>query len=843
MLRQYWQIKADYPDPNTILFFRLGDFYEMFYDDAVVAADILEITLTTRNKNDANPIPLCGFPYHSAEGYIAKLIAAGKKVAICEQVEDPKTAKGVVKREVIRVITPGAVFSPESLSAQDPNHLLAIIAEEQYYGLAVVDVSTGIWRGTQLQSWRAVLDEIERIEPREVVTLEPIAGKLPEQLPRSLIEHTECLPEQCPDFAGIDQLREVAPLAIRASAALWHYLQHTKLATPALKALIAKVEHYAPADFMVIDDVTKRNLELTRTGAEQGRHGSLLWLLDQCCTSMGSRCMKQWLYYPLRNIAAIEARHHAVNYILNDLELHELSGSSLTVVSDIERIAGRVVTGSAGPRDLNVLRDSLRALPDLQAQFANAPGLLGTTSHAIDPCADLATQIADCIADDPPVQLKDGGIIREGFDPELDELRALQHEGKNILASLEAKERAATGISSLKIRYNKVFGYYLEVTHTHKDKVPSHYIRKQTLTNAERFITEELKTLEEKILSAKERCQGLEQSHFTTLRQALATHVGRIKQSASCIATLDCLRAFATTAREGNYCCPTLSERPILDIREGRHPVIERLLTGESFIPNDCLMGGNDPALLMITGPNMAGKSTVMRQAGVITLLAHIGSFVPATQATIGLTDRIFTRVGANDNMLRGQSTFMVEMAEVATILHEATEQSLLLIDELGRGTSTYDGISIAWSVTEYLHDHTKARTLFATHYHELSQLADDLPGVANYSMAVKEWNDQIIFLRKLVSGAADRSYGIEVARLAGLPESVTRRARTLLSELESDQRHPSEQLDAPTQQCDLFGADNASHPAIETLRTIDPLRTTPLEALQLLTDLSEQSR
>lgn len=788
MLQQYWQIKAQHPDPNTILFFRLGDFYEMFFEDAQVAAPLLDITLTTRNKNDPHPIPLCGVPYHAAEGYIARLIAAGKKVAICEQVEDPKTAKGVVRREVVRLVTPGAVFEPTSLDARTQNHLVAVCETGGQFGLAVVDISTGDFRATQLASWRAVLDELERLEPREVVLPQGFAHVLAAPIAVTPREPAQFQAEALPSLPGRDAIAQRAPLALPAAGAIWAYLQYTKLSGPALAQLIPQLTHYQPTDYLVLDEVTKRNLELTHTLATHERRGSLLSLLDQTATAMGARCLKQWLCYPLRDRAAIQARHAAIAYFLEDVARQQRCTAALTQVADLERIASRIITGHAHARDLIALRDSLHALPGIQSALADGTGLLQTLAQTIDPCPELVTRISATLIDEPPLALKDGGLIRPGFDPALDQLRSLQQEGKQFLARLEAQERERTGISSLKVRYNKVFGYYLEITNTHRDKIPADYLRKQTVANAERFITPQLKAYEEQVVTAHERSVALEYEHFVHLRQAIVAAIGRIKGSARALAQIDTLSALAQVAQARRYCQPRLVDEPVVQIRGGRHPVVEQLLTEERFVPNDCQLGG-ETSLLIITGPNMAGKSTIMRQAGLITLLAHMGSYVPAEAATIGLTDRIFTRVGASDNLARGQSTFMVEMTEVATILREATNRSLVLIDELGRGTSTYDGIAIAWAVAEHLHDQIGCRTLFATHYHELATLAALKPGIGNACMAVKEWNDQIIFLRTLIPGAADRSYGIEVARLAGLPAAVTQRARGLLRELENDPR------------------------------------------------------
>lgn len=841
MLKQYWKIKADHPDPDTILFFRLGDFYEMFFDDAKVASQILDITLTTRNKHDPHPIPLCGIPYHAADGYVAKLIAAGKKVAICEQIEDPKLAKGVVQREVVRLITPGAVFAPESLSAGDHNYLAAIHEDQGQFGLAVIDISTGEFRVTQVTSRKALHDELERIEPRELV----VAVGAPRPAVRTVMspiadEHFQS--NNLPALQGLEAARQQAPAAMPAAGAIWHYLHYIQLAGAELERHVERLEVYATTDYLVIDEVTKRNLELVRTMQEGGRHGSVLALLDQTVTAMGARCLKQWLCYPLKTRAAIEARHDAVGQLCDSVERRERCGEAMQAVADLERIAGRILTGQCHARELVSLAVSLRALPPLTEALQGTQGLLASLTQSMDPCLDLAADIEATVVADPPLALKEGGLIRAGVDTELDELRALQLEGKGFIARLEREERERTGIGTLKVQYNRVFGYFLEVTHAHAAKVPEHYIRKQTLANAERYITPELKTYEEKVTAARDRIVAIEYAQFAALRERIAQAIGRVKSSARLVAQCDVLVSLARVAMDGNYCRPTMIDAPKTDIIDGRHPVVERLLRDERFVPNDCRLDARGTAgakhLLIITGPNMAGKSTVMRQVGLITLLAHMGSFVPATSATIGLTDRIFTRVGASDNLAKGQSTFMVEMAEAATILSEATAQSVILIDELGRGTSTYDGISIAWAVAEYLHDHVKARTLFATHYHELAALAEEKSGVANVTMAVKEWNDQVIFLRQLIPGAANRSYGIQVAMLAGLPISVTTRAKEVLRDLEGTMRR--DHHGAPRDQMPLFQSPDA---ALEQLRDeltkIDPNTLTPIEALQILADFT----
>ncbi|MBI2342807.1 MAG: DNA mismatch repair protein MutS [Deltaproteobacteria bacterium] len=850
MLEQYWRIKAEHPDPDTILFFRLGDFYEMFFDDAQIASKILDITLTTRNKHDPHPVPLCGVPYHAAEGYIARLIQAGKKVAICEQVEDPKTAKGVVKRDVLRVVTPGAVLAPESLQGTEHNYLVAAHGATGPFGLAVIDISTGDFRATTLGSLRALTDEVERLEPREVLVTAQGPRLTRDGMTTTQLPDDHFAIDALPTLAGLAHVERCAPAALPAVAAIWRYLQYTNIVGARCAHHVAAVEPYQTTDYLIIDDVTKRNLELCRTMTTGQRHGSLLWHLDRTMTPMGARLLKEWLCYPLRHCAGIEARQDAIAQWLADVGRQQACQQALAGIADLARIAGRLMTQQGNARDLIGLRNSLAMIPALQAALAGTTGLLGEIAAMLDPCDDVVTRITDTLVDDPPFGVHDGRLIRDRFDPALDALRTVRSEGKGFIARLEAQERQRTGISSLKVRFNKVFGYYIEVTHAHREKVPADYLRKQTLTNAERFMTPELKQYEETVVTAEERIKAIEYAHLVALRDAVMTELARIKRNTSGIAQCDVLLSLALVAQEGRYCRPALVDAPVTVIREGRHPVIERLVAGEAFVPNDCTidarLAAEAPRLLIITGPNMAGKSTLMRQVGVMTLMAQMGGFVPATEATVGLVDRIFTRVGASDNLGRGQSTFMVEMAEAATILREATAQSLILIDELGRGTSTYDGISIAWAVAEYLNHHVKGRTLFATHYHELAALADNSSTMANWTMAVKEWNDQIIFLRTLVPGAANRSYGIQVAELAGLPSEVTARAKAVLADLEAEglREHHQGASGAGGEQYALFQPmDPVGQVLRERLRGLDPEQMTPMAALQCLAELVAYAR
>lgn len=821
MLRQYMGIKARYPD--AILMFRLGDFYEMFFEDAEIASKICDITLTSRNRNDPNPVPLCGVPYHSVEPYIAKLLENGRKVAICDQVEDPKTAKGVVKREVTRVFTPGVIPDGVKLRAGDNNFLAAAYTQNGRFGMAVADISTGIFQAAELSSADHLIEELSRSEPREIVLTAEMAGdkpftaRLKRQFPGILF--TVLPPErfnvgviEC--LEGAPQLIQNWPEAARAAAGAFSYLDSTQ---GGRVSHVRAVTSYAGQQVMRLDESTKRNLELVRTMRGNEREGSLIHALDRTSTAIGSRKLKRWLLFPLTDPAEITPRLDAVDAIINEPRwLRELP-EELSHIYDLERITSRAAMGLANARDLVGLKESLVAVANLKDKLTGASGLLALFRDSIDPHSCLAEKISKTLVDEPPLALKEGGLIRTGFSADLDEMRDIIAHGKDFIARLESKEREATGISSLKIRYNKVFGYYLEVTNTHREKVPENYIRKQTLANAERFITPELKEYEEKILGAEEKSRRLEYEIFDQLRNEVGGKSAGLLGTADAIASIDALASLARVTAEYNYCRPKVDDGDKIDIREGRHPIVERVSPTERFVPNDVLLDSGENRLLMITGPNMAGKSTVMRQTALIILMAQIGSFVPATSARIGVVDRIFTRVGASDALSQGQSTFMVEMSEASTILSEATERSIIIIDEIGRGTSTFDGLAIAWAIAEDIHDRVRARTMFATHYHELTELALTKPGIKNMHIAVKEWNNEIIFLRRLLAGATSRSYGIAVAKLAGLPDSVIERAGEVLENLETGEldevgrpRLASSHHDAPSKptavQLRLFG-------------------------------------
>jgi len=797
MMKQFRKIRNSLPE-EVILFFRLGDFYEMFFEDAVTASKILEITLTKRQK-----VPMCGIPFHSADGYLAKLIKAGKKVAICEQTEDPSQTKGIVKREVVRIITPGTVLEDNVLDSTRPNYLAGLHQVKDRYGLALLDISTGDFRIEESENLGALLDSFTSAGPAELLVAEEEQNEWPAEVrlvARVLTPYDDWVFEgdaaedilirhfsvQSLDGFGCQGLSP----AIGAAAAVLHYVRNN---------LLNKVDHIRslqvrnPEDFLVLDEATVSNLELLESrDPRPGHRGpTLLKVMDATCTAMGARLLRQWISRPLTNRNAIEERHEAVEVLLDRQADYRGIRELLGQVKDMERLLARLHSSGGNPREVQALAQSLRALPDLRNLLIDSPSnRLKALSQQLQPLPDLTQKIAASVVDEPPANLKDGGVIREGVHPELDELRAASTEGRKWLANFQVEEQERSGIKSLKIRHNKVFGYYIEVSKSNLDLVPEDYTRKQTLVNAERFVTPALKEVENKILGAQERSVVLEQELFSALRQEVLTFTLEIQQSAAALAEIDVLGGFAERALRLSYCKPQMSEDGILDIRDGRHPVIETLEDAERFVPNDSYLNQDDYQLHILTGPNMAGKSTYIRQVALISILAQMGSYVPASEARLSVVDRVFTRVGASDDLARGRSTFMVEMQETANILNNATPKSLVILDEIGRGTSTYDGISIAWAVAEHLHNRpeSKAKTLFATHYHELTQLPETLSGAKNFSVAVRERGEQIVFLRKIVEGAADRSYGIQVGRLAGLPESVVARAREILFGLEAGQ-------------------------------------------------------
>lgn len=846
MFRQYMTLREQVPD--AILFFRMGDFYELFFDDARIASELLELTLTSRNKGAPDPIPMAGVPHHAARGYIQTLVEKGHKVAIADQVEDPKHAKGLVKRDIVRVVSPGVALDPESGAPREACWLVGVLHEPSW-GLALLDVTTGDLRVTEPASKGQVIEELGRISPREVVLPESLA-KDPELLEALRGVHQNPVHDTRFDVGAARQelsrrlsvrdltgfgAQELGPALAAAVAVLDYATSNLRGELPHLR----RIRPYSVSGFMVLDSATRRNLEIFKPLMGTGKAGTLLGLLDRTSTAMGGRMLREWLAYPLLDKARIEARLDAVEQLLADRQAQESLVAALKEVSDIERLSSKLAQRTANARDLVRLGTSLRALPQVQAAVDGK----GALQHLIppDPAADIAERITASLVGEPPITLTEGGLFKSGFDAELDELIHMAREGKSIIAAMEARERSETGINSLKIRYNKVFGYFLEVSRSNLHKVPEHYLRKQTLSNAERYITPELKELEEKVLGADERRKGLEHGRFVELREELASAVPRLQSIARCVAELDVFGALAELAAQGSYTRPQINVSRSLKIEAGRHPVVERMSLDEAFVPNDLRLEPEGRQILLVTGPNMSGKSTIMRQTALIVLMAQLGSYVPADLAVVGICDRIFTRVGASDDLATGRSTFMVEMSETANILHHATERSLVILDEIGRGTSTYDGLAIAWAVAEALHDRVKARTLFATHYHELLELAQTRPNVANVSVAVSEWGDRILFLRRLREGGTSRSYGIQCARLAGMPQPVVERAKTLLVELEKHQSaHPGPQLS-------LFGGAKAtpapapkSDELREAMAALDPDAMSPREALDALYRLKE---
>jgi DNA mismatch repair protein MutS len=847
MMQQYRDAKTACPD--SLLLFRMGDFYELFYDDAKTAARMLGLSLTSREKGE-NAIPMAGFPHHQLEAYLKKLVAAGTRVAICEQMEDPRQAKGIVRREVTRVVTPGTLTDDALLDPRESNYLAAIVTGEMA-GVAWVELSTGRFFAATFPQER-LADQLSRIDPAECLVSEDDATAAAFGGERTVFTRrpawafaatasaealTRHLGTATLEGFGFDIERDAA--AIRAAGAIVDYLAETQKSSLAhIDRLIA----YRPSEALEIDESSRRSLEITRTLRDGRREGALLGVLDRTSTAMGARLLGEWLANPLTSREVIEARLEAVAGLVSDQRLADELREKLRGVYDVERLLTRVITGRASPRDLGCVAKTLSSLPALKAKLtARKSGLLNELEQKLDLCPELRAKLDAALLDECPLNSRDGGMIRDGFNTELDNLRELAKGGKQWIARYQAQEVERTGIASLKVGFNKVFGYYLEVTHTHGQKVPDHYIRKQTVKNAERYITPELKEYEERVLSADEKSKELEYDLFCQLRELVAGCGKRLQATAAVLAQLDVLVSLATLARERGYCRPTIVDEPVLQILDGRHPVVDAIAQAGTFVPNDTTCGGDDGQILLITGPNMAGKSTYIRQVALITLLAQIGSFVPARRATVGIADRIFARVGAADELARGQSTFMVEMTEAARILNMATSRSVVILDEIGRGTSTYDGVSLAWAIVEHLHDAVRCRTLFATHYHELTDLAKTLSGVKNLNVAVREWDDQLVFLHKIVEGAADKSYGIHVARLAGVPAEVNERAKQILAQLEQEhlngEGQPIVGRNRRRRQGDLQLTLFApyDHPLIERLRKIDLNATTPLAALQLL--------
>ena len=848
MMRHYISTKEEYPD--SILFYRLGDFYEMFFDDALTVSRELELTLTGKDCGLEERAPMCGVPYHAAALYISRLISKGYKVAICEQTEDPKTAKGMVKRDVIRVVTPGTLVDEEFLDDKTNNYLAVIYMTGNTAGISVSDVSTGEIYTTEVIGKDEVLNELARYSPKEIIVNAEAAKNVSADIEMRLHISAD---ERGDEFFGGDTAKKTLeqfgknsldelqlsdkPYAVNAVSAMLNYLEYAQKASI---AYINSLNVYTAAQYMELDAATRRNLEITETMRDKTKKGSLLWVLDRTNTAMGARLLKQWVEKPLINPIEINKRLYSVRELTDNMMLRDELCEVLSGTYDISRIISRLSLSSATPRDMVSLRETLIKLPSLEYTLKSTKSpLLSGMSKNFDLLEDVCDLLKRAIKDNPPVSLKDGDVIREGFNEEIDNLRKARDNGKEWLMEVEKKEREKTGIPKLKIGYNKVFGYYIEVTNSFKEQVPEEYIRKQTLANCERYITQELKELENTILGAAEKIVNIEAYVFEQVRSTIAGEIERLKHTANIIAVSDVLCSLAETAFKNHFAMPEISDSGVIEIKDGRHPVVEKMSKNSMFVPNDTLLDCNDNRMMIITGPNMAGKSTYMRQVAVITLMAQIGSFVPAKSARIGVVDRIFTRVGASDDIASGQSTFMLEMNEVSSILKNATKNSLIILDEIGRGTSTFDGLSIAWSVAEYIRNKRKigAKTLFATHYHELTELEERLDGVKNYRVAVKKHGDEITFLRKIVRGGTDDSYGIEVAALAGLPSEVISRAKEILKKIENDEIDTAYKTDKKAdEQTDQIGfADTTALEITAYLKDIDVTTLTPIEAMNTL--------
>lgn len=870
MMERYHEVKGE--NPGAVLLFRMGDFYEMFHEDAQNASRVLGITLTSRDKNSENPVPMAGFPYHQLDNYLQKLIQNGFRAAICDQVEDPKTAKGLVRREVTRVITPGTLTDDQLLDPRESNFIACVAPAKASIGMAWLELSTGRFMVSEIEP-ALLQDELARIRPAECLVPEDTAadGDLPvtradlggpvltsrpawcfsrDESRRLLFEHfgTKTL-------EGFD-VEDDSP-AVTAAGALLEYIRDTQKSA---LLHITRLESYRRNRHMIIDEATRRSLELTHTMREGRREQSLLGVIDETCTPMGARLMADWLSSPLTDLQQIADRHDAVEEMLGDLTFRDDLRDLLKGMYDLQRLTSRVATGRCSPRDLSCLSQTLGQLPKLKAKLTSRTAKrLQTLEERVDLCAEVRQAVSDTIIDEPPNSVADGGVVREGFNTKLDELRDLSKGGKQWIASYQAQESERTGIPNLKIGFNKVFGYYLEVTAAHWNKVPEDYIRKQTLKNQERYITPELKEYEDKVLRAEDQSKALEQEIFAKLKEDVAAHVGRLLLTADALAEIDVFVGLGTLAAAAGYCRPKMTEEPVLDIREGRHPVLDRLMSAGEFVPNDVRLGIETNAdseatavnttgrVQIITGPNMAGKSTYIRQAALLTIMSQMGSFVPASEARIGIADRVFARVGASDELGKGQSTFMVEMTETARILNSASNRSVVILDEIGRGTSTYDGISLAWSITENLHDELQCRTMFATHYHELTDLTSTLKHASNWHVAVQENNDDVIFLHRVIEGAAGRSYGIHVAKLAGVPRTVTERAAKILDMLESQNVNDDGKPKVPKressrqqkQQLSLF--EFPEDPLLDEIRQLNVDEMSPRQAMDELYRLTQK--
>ena len=864
MMQQYMETKKEYPD--CILFYRLGDFYEMFFEDAQVASKELEITLTGRSCGQDERAPMCGVPYHAVDGYLSRLVAKGYKVAICEQMEDPRFVKGLVKREVTRIVTPGTNLDIQAIDDSRNNYLLCVAYLPEKIGISVADVTTGDYYLTEVEDIRKLQDEINKYAPSEIICNEAFLvsgfdidemknrfGMALYSLPNHYFDEDICRKCLLKHFHVTSLLGlgiEEFPVGLLASGALLQYLYETQMTS---------LEHfthlypYLSNKYMLLDGATRRNLELLETLREKQKKGSLLGVLDRTKTAMGGRLLRKYIEQPLIDKAEIEKRLDTVEELTKNSMLRDELREYLSPIYDLERLLGKVSYRSANPRDLIAFRASLAMLPSIKTVLQDThTSLLSEITSEMDDLSDLFTLIDSAIVEDPPLAVKEGGIIKEGFKEQIDELRKAKTEGKNWLASLENEDRERTGIKNLRIKYNKVFGYYFEVTNSYKDLVPEDYIRKQTLANAERYTTSRLKELEDTILNAEDKLCTLEYDAFCEIRETIASQIERIQQTAKAVAKLDVLASFSYIAERNHYVRPSLNEKGIIDIKDGRHPVVEQMIPNDMFIANDTYLDNNKHCISVITGPNMAGKSTYMRQTALIVLLSQIGCFVPAGKANIGIVDRIFTRVGASDDLASGQSTFMVEMNEVANILRNATTNSLLVLDEIGRGTSTFDGLSIAWAVIEHISNRKLlgAKTLFATHYHELTQLEGKMDNVNNYCIAVKEKGDDIVFLRKIVKGGADKSYGIQVAKLAGVPDMVIDRAKEIVEQLsdnditekiqnieiniKQEKSKPKKYDEMELEQISLFDTVK-DEDVVRELEELDITNLTPMDALNML--------
>ena len=871
MMQQYMAIKEQYKD--CILFYRLGDFYEMFYDDALTASRELEITLTGKNCGQEERAPMCGVPYHAVDVYLNKLVAKGYKVAICEQAEDPKQAKGIVKREVIRIVTPGTNLSQQALDEGRNNYLMCLVYDNNQFGLAITDISTGDFYTTEVATLKELYDEIHRFSPSEIICNDSfyMSGASLDDFKDRLHVSVSTLDTWYMDEAvSVQKIKEhfkVAsldglgltdfPSGTLAVGALLLYLYETQKNT---LDNLTKITPYRSGGYMIIDSATNRNLELIETLREKQKKGSLLWVLDKTKTAMGARLMRNWIEQPLIEKKKITARQDAVEELYNDMITREEIREYLNAVYDLERLVTRISYRTANPRDLIAFKTSLGMIPPVKQLLSQAKSAeLKEIDERMDCLEDIYDLIEKSIQDEPPIMIREGGMIKEGYNEDVDKFRLSRTEGKTWLAELEAREKEKTGIKNLRVRYNKVFGYYLEVTNSYKELVPEDWTRKQTLANAERYITPELKELEDMILGAEDKLAALEYDLYCEVRDSIGEQVVRIQETAKAIAHLDVLASLACVAQSNDYVRPSINTKGVIDIQGGRHPVVEKMNNNQMFIDNDTYLDNKNHRISIITGPNMAGKSTYMRQSALIVLMAQIGSFVPAKSANIGIVDRIFTRVGASDDLASGQSTFMVEMTEVANILRNATSRSLLILDEIGRGTSTFDGLSIAWAVVEHISNPKLlgAKTLFATHYHELTELEGKLDSVNNYCIAVREQGDDIIFLRKIIRRGADKSYGIQVARLAGVPDSVIDRAKEISSWLEeTDVTDKAKNLQVRTsakkkevvreavpaeKQMSLFDIYPADHPVLKELAGLDVSNMTPIQALNTLYELQKR--